>query len=111
MRSVIFKVKIPIPDKDGEYKEYEFSRPDDVCTLLNIPTATMYAIIQGKIKFSHKSIQHLANIKIERIPIEKKNKKKTQKEIEESRRNFEKQLLEKLEQPISRPLPEDSSTV
>ena len=102
MRSVVFKVKIPVPERPGEYKEYEFTKPDDVSNLLNIPTPTMYAIIQGKIKFSHESIRHLANIKIERFPVEgkkKRKKKKTQEEIDEDRRIFERQLLERLDRP------------
>lgn len=103
MRSVIFKVKVPIPDKEGEYKEFEFNSPEKVCEMLNIPVPTLYAITQGRIKFTHESLKHLANIKIEKISIPAKNprkKKKPVEVIEEERKTFEKKLYEKLEAGI-----------
>ena len=99
MRPVIFKVQIPVPDTN-EYKEYEFNSPKEVCDLLKISASTLYAIIQGRIKFSHDHLKHLINIKIQRIPVPpkfKQYKKKSLDVIQQDQKDFQQQLLDKLD--------------
>lgn len=94
MVKAIYRVKIPDPEKEGEYKIFEFKSPKEVCEKLKIPEPTLYAIIKGRIKYKHKCIEHIKNIIIEKEVI--KPEKKYKKEIREPD-VFIKELIEELE--------------
>ena len=96
MVKAIYRVKIPDPDKEGEYKVYEFNSPKEVSETLKIPIQTLYSIIKGRIKYKHKSIEHIKNIIIEKEVIESKRKKPLKsRELRDSKK-FEQELIEKL---------------
>ena len=94
MVKAIYRIKIPDPEKEGEYKIFEFNSPKHVCEKLKIPEPTLYAIIKGRIKYKHKCIEHVKNIIIEKEVIKIERKKK--KEVYEPK-SFEKELLTELE--------------
>ena len=87
-------VKIPDPEKEGEYKVYEFDSPKKVCETLTIPLQTLYSIVKGRIKYKHKSVEHMKNVIVEKevIEVKKRIKKERPSSIE-----YEKNLIEKLE--------------
>lgn len=99
MRNVVFKLKIPIPDKANEYQEFTFDNPNDICKKLDISTTTLYRLINNTIKFAHADKKHLEGIIVEReyLPLKQpKRVKKTVEAIENDKKNFRNKLLETL---------------
>ena len=94
MRSVIFKIKVPV--SETEYKEYEFTTVKDICEKLKIKRSTLYAILENRIKFNHESVKHLENIKIEKIEVPSKKKQKEER-LEREKKEFEKSLIDTLD--------------
>ena len=63
---------------------------------LKIPIQTLYSIIKGRIKYKHKSIEHVKNIIIKKQVIEPKRKKPLKTRGKKDSKQFEKELIEKL---------------
>ena len=94
MVKAIYRVKVPDPEQEGEYKIYEFDSPKKVCETLNIPLQTLYSIVKGRIKYKHKSVEHMKNIIVEKEVVEVK--KRTKKE-RPTTSEYEKSIINKLE--------------
>ena len=89
MRLVNFKLKIPIADKEGEYKEFLFNTPKDICKELGITESALYAICNKTYKWSLKSSKHLEGIIIERETIYCNKKEENLKLKEEKKKKRE----------------------
>ena len=100
MVKAIYRVKIPDPEKESEYKVYEFRSPKTVSETLHIPVQTLYGIIKGTIKKKHKSLEHIKNIIIEKEVISLPKKKDGKKRQLIERPDFEKELIIQLENKI-----------
>ena len=73
MRTVVFNVKIPIPDTT-EFREITFNSRKEVCDFLQITQNTLYSITSGRLKHLHSTKKHLENITIESVTLPPKPK-------------------------------------
>ena len=92
MKLVNFKVKIPIPEKNDEYKEFQFTSPKDVCKELSISESALYSICNNTFKWSHKRNKHLQGIIIERQTVYANNEEKEKLKEEKKKLKIEKKL-------------------
>ena len=102
MRNVIFKLKIPLPDKENEYQEFKFEDPNDICKKLDISTTTLYRIINKTMKFTHNDKKYLEGIIIERelLPLKyPKRIKKSAEDIAKEKKEFRNKILDTLTSP------------
>jgi hypothetical protein len=98
MRDTTYKIRIPIPDKEGEFEETTFSHREDVCEFLNISQATFYTMIKNKERHQRYNNSHLKGITIEviRPQIEKKREVKVKRDPENDRKEYVNNLLHKI---------------
>ena len=76
MKQIKYIVKIPLTtDEPIQYKEVKFKEKKDVCDFLNINTNTFTRISNGTLLCSHHNTKKFSDIKIEKIRVEKKEKK------------------------------------
>ena len=105
MKNVQYRLKIPSIEKENEFEEFIFNKPDEIAEKLKISITTVYRLINGSFKYSHVEKKHLQGIVIEKIiqPLKHPRRvKKTEREIKKETIDFRKTLLETLKVEVAK---------
>ena len=82
MKDVTYTLKVPVPNTNN-YTETKFKTREEVCEFLGISKTGFYSIINGTVKYSHKTNRHLEGIiieKNEKITVNANQESKLEKE-------------------------------
>ena len=97
MKLVVFKLKIPIPNKESEFSEFTFNNPNEICEKLDISVSALYAICNKTYKWSHKTSKHLQGIIIERETVYS-NRKEKELQMKEEKQKRKQELKKQKEE-------------